>query len=84
LGFAIAIAAGGSLSGIVVTAINAIRHHPQPWRTVFAFVMLPGYAGWRFVVALRTLFTLGDTTWRRTGRADTRVSGVVPLAGPRV
>lgn len=64
----IAISAAASLSGLVITTAAAIWRHPEPWRTVFSFFMLPVYAGWRLVVLLRTLITLHDTTWRRTTR----------------
>jgi glycosyltransferase involved in cell wall biosynthesis len=64
----IAFLALASVSGLVVTTIVAIMRHPQPWRTLSAFVMLPGYAAWRLVIVLGTLLTLRDTTWRRTTR----------------
>jgi 1,2-diacylglycerol 3-beta-glucosyltransferase len=64
----IAFLALASVSGLVVTTIVAIMRHPQPWRTLSSFVMLPGYAAWRLVIVLGTLLTLRDTTWRRTTR----------------
>jgi 1,2-diacylglycerol 3-beta-glucosyltransferase len=64
----IAVAALASLTGIVVTTLVAIWRHPQPWRTVFSFVMLPIYAAWRLAVFISTILTLKDTTWRRTER----------------
>jgi cellulose synthase/poly-beta-1,6-N-acetylglucosamine synthase-like glycosyltransferase len=57
-----------SVSGIAVTTIVVISRHPQPWRTLSSFLMLPVYAGWRLVVVFGTLFTLRNTTWRKTAR----------------
>jgi cellulose synthase/poly-beta-1,6-N-acetylglucosamine synthase-like glycosyltransferase len=62
-GFAVA-----SLSGIAITTIMAVLRHPQPWRTLSSFFMLPTYAAWRIVVAIGTLLTLRDTKWRKTAR----------------
>jgi 1,2-diacylglycerol 3-beta-glucosyltransferase len=76
----IALAAATSLSGIVVTTVVAIWRHPQPWRTVFAFVMLPVYAAWRLPVFVSTVLTLGDTTWRRTSRTAPHVGIAQPHA----
>jgi len=77
----IAFLAATSLSGVAVTAIVVIWRHPQPWRTLVSFLMLPVYAGWRLIVLLATLSTLRDTTWRKTARtAHAKVSGVVPIA----
>jgi cellulose synthase/poly-beta-1,6-N-acetylglucosamine synthase-like glycosyltransferase len=64
----IAFLAIASVSGLAITTIVAIMRHPQPWRTLASFFMLPAYAGWRLVVVLGTLLTLRDTTWRRTTR----------------
>jgi len=75
----IAIAATMSLSGIVLTTLVAIARHPQPGRTVLAFVMLPTYAVWRFAVFVSTILTLKDTTWRRSSRSATPT----PLAHPQ-
>jgi 1,2-diacylglycerol 3-beta-glucosyltransferase len=75
----IALSAVASLTGIVVTTLVAIWRHPQPWRTVFSFVMLPMYAAWRLAVFVSTILTLKDTTWRRTER----VAAHVPLVNPR-
>jgi 1,2-diacylglycerol 3-beta-glucosyltransferase len=76
----IALGAATSLSGIVVTTAVAIWRHPQPWRTVLAFVMLPVYAAWRLPVFVSTVLTLGDTTWRRTARTAPQVGIVHPHA----
>src|SRR5947207_1475938 len=70
----ISLFAAASLSGIVVTTLVTVSHHPQRWRTVFAFVMLPAYAVWRLAVFGATLVTLGDTTWRRTSRSAAPVA----------
>jgi 1,2-diacylglycerol 3-beta-glucosyltransferase len=68
LGVWIAGFAAASLSGITITTILAVLRHPQPWRTLSSFFMLPAYAAWRIVVAIGTLLTLRDTTWRKTAR----------------
>jgi 1,2-diacylglycerol 3-beta-glucosyltransferase len=82
-GWWIASLAAASLSGVAVTAIIVIWTHPQPWRTLFSFFMLPVYAGWRVVVLLGTLSRLGDTTWRKSERtAPADGSGVVPIVRP--
>jgi 1,2-diacylglycerol 3-beta-glucosyltransferase len=67
-GMWIASLALASVSGTAVTTIVVLSRHPQPWRTLSSFFMLPVYAGWRLVVVLGTLFTLHDTTWRKTAR----------------
>lgn len=79
----IAYLAIGSLSALVVNTLTAIWRHPQPWRTVASFFMLPVYAAWRVVVILGTLMTVRDTTWRRTSRAAPGVGGAVPITDPR-
>jgi cellulose synthase/poly-beta-1,6-N-acetylglucosamine synthase-like glycosyltransferase len=76
-GWWIASLAGASLAGVVIATIVVLWRHPQPWRTLFSFLMLPVYAGWRVVVVLRTLSTLRDTTWRKTART-------APVAGPEI
>ena len=68
LGWWIAAAAVASLSALIVTTTFVLCRHPQPWRTLSAFFMLPIYACWRLVVVARTVFTLRDTTWRKTAR----------------
>jgi cellulose synthase/poly-beta-1,6-N-acetylglucosamine synthase-like glycosyltransferase len=75
----IAAAAAFSLTGIVLTTMVAIARHPQPGRTVLAFVMLPTYAVWRFFVFVSTVLTLNDTTWRRSSRS----AAPAPLAHPQ-
>lgn len=65
----IAFAAVTSLTGMFAATLLTIARHPEPGRTLFAFVMLPAYAIWRFVVLVATIFTLQDTTWRRSARA---------------
>jgi cellulose synthase/poly-beta-1,6-N-acetylglucosamine synthase-like glycosyltransferase len=82
-GWWIAALAVASLSGVVITTIVVVLRHPQPWRTLFSFFMLPVYAGWRLVVLLRTLSTLRDTTWRRTARrAPVEGPGIVRIVRP--
>jgi cellulose synthase/poly-beta-1,6-N-acetylglucosamine synthase-like glycosyltransferase len=68
LGWWIAAAAAGSLSALILSTIMVFCRHPQPWRTLSALFMLPVYAAWRLVVVVRTVFTLRDTTWRKTAR----------------
>jgi cellulose synthase/poly-beta-1,6-N-acetylglucosamine synthase-like glycosyltransferase len=70
----IAALATSSLSGIFATTAVGIWRHPQPGRTLFAFLMLPVYAVWRLVVFASTIVTLGDTTWRRTSRTAPQIS----------
>lgn len=82
LGLWIAYLAMASLSATAINTFTAICRHPQPWRTVSAFFMLPVYAVWRIVVILGTLVTMRDTTWRRTSRAA-GVGGAVPMVNPR-
>jgi cellulose synthase/poly-beta-1,6-N-acetylglucosamine synthase-like glycosyltransferase len=68
LGWWIALFSAASLLGIAITTILAVLRHPQPWRTLSSFFMLPGYAAWRILVLMGTLITLRDTTWRKTAR----------------
>lgn len=75
--------AAASLSGIVITTIAAIARHPQPWRTISSFLMIPLYAGWRIFVVLGTLGTLRDKTWRRTARTAPHVTRPVPMTDPQ-
>jgi 1,2-diacylglycerol 3-beta-glucosyltransferase len=70
-----AIGAIASVSGLAVTSLVAIWRHPQPWKTVLSFFMLPVYAIWRSLVLVSTLVTLRDTTWRRT----TRTAPALPI-----
>jgi cellulose synthase/poly-beta-1,6-N-acetylglucosamine synthase-like glycosyltransferase len=78
-GLWIAAAAAGSLSGIVVTTIAALWNHPQPWRTFASFFMLPVYAAWRLGVMVKTVVTVRDTTWQRTGRTSA-ISGTMAVS----
>jgi hypothetical protein len=80
VGRGIAFGAAMSLSGIVATTFVALLRHPQPGATLLAFVMLPVYAGWRLAVFVSTIFTLGDTTWRRTSRTAPQVTMIHPHA----
>lgn len=73
-----------SLFGIAINAILVISRHPQPWRTILSFFMLPVYAVWRFAVLLGTLSTLRDVAWRKTARtAPADGSDVLQIAPPR-
>ena len=83
MGWWIAALVTASLSGVAITTIVVISSHPQPWRTIFSFFMLPVYAGWRLVVLFGTLSTLRDTTWRKTARtAHVESPGVVQIIRP--
>jgi 1,2-diacylglycerol 3-beta-glucosyltransferase len=84
LGASIALLAATSLVALIVTTLVAIGRHPQPWRTIASFFMLPFYAAWRIVVVFGTMVTLRDTTWRRTARTPSRVGTPVPLTDSRV
>jgi cellulose synthase/poly-beta-1,6-N-acetylglucosamine synthase-like glycosyltransferase len=79
-GWWIASLVGASLAALVVTTITVIARHPQPWRTLASFFMLPMYAAWRLVVVLGTMVTLRDTTWRRTARTAPQAAIAVPMA----
>jgi 1,2-diacylglycerol 3-beta-glucosyltransferase len=82
-GWSLAALAAVSLSGLAITTLAVIWRHPQRWRTLFSFVMLPVYAGWRLAVVLGTLMTLRDTTWRKTARTvPLHGSGVIPGVRP--
>lgn len=83
LGLWIASMAAASLSALVITTIIVIARHPQPWRTIASFFMLPMYAGWRLVVVLGTMVTLRDTTWRRTARTAPQATVAVPMPDTR-
>lgn len=83
LGRWIASLAAASLSALVVTTITVIGRHPQPWRTLSSFLMLPMYAVWRLVIVLGTMVTLRDTAWRRTARTAPQVAVTGPMADPR-
>jgi cellulose synthase/poly-beta-1,6-N-acetylglucosamine synthase-like glycosyltransferase len=79
----IAALAAASLSGLAITTVMVVVGHPQPWRTLLAFLLLPVYAGWRLIVVVRTLATMRDTTWRKTARtAPVGSSGVAPIIRP--
>jgi Glycosyltransferase like family 2 len=82
LGWWVAWLVTASLSALVVTTITVIGRHPQPWRTVSSFFMLPAYACWRLVVVLGTLVTVKDTTWHRTARTAPQVGAAVPMIDP--
>lgn len=82
LGWWIASLAIASLSALVVTTVTVIARHPQPWRTLSSFFMLPMYAVWRLVVVLGTMITLRDTTWRRTSRTAPPDTVTVPMPDP--
>lgn len=57
-----------SLLPLVLATVLVLVHHPEPGATLRALAMVPVYAAWRLVVALKTLFTLRDRTWKKTER----------------
>jgi 1,2-diacylglycerol 3-beta-glucosyltransferase len=68
---------GGNLPGAllvagaipdVVAISSALVRHPQPARTIGALLMLPAYAMWRVAVAVTSVLTPRDSTWRKTER----------------
>jgi 1,2-diacylglycerol 3-beta-glucosyltransferase len=65
----LAILAAGSLAPIMITTGIVIMRHPQPLKTIVAFVMLPPYAVWRILTALRTVLLPGKV-WRKTERRE--------------
>ncbi|HEY1952204.1 MAG TPA: glycosyltransferase family 2 protein [Gemmatimonadaceae bacterium] len=82
LGQWIAILASISLSALGVTTIVALARHPEPYRTVSSFMMLPLYAAWRVLVLFGTMLTLRDKGWHRTARTAATPS-VASLTPPR-
>jgi 1,2-diacylglycerol 3-beta-glucosyltransferase len=66
-GIWLALLALGSLAPLLITTGIVFIRHPQPFRTAVAFVMLPPYAVWRIVMALRTVL-LPEEMWRKTER----------------
>jgi cellulose synthase/poly-beta-1,6-N-acetylglucosamine synthase-like glycosyltransferase len=79
-----ALAAGAGLPGwAVLTALFAtgvvqpgiysaisLVNHPQPGRTISAFLRLPFYAVWRVAVGVRAFALSGRTLWVRTSRHE--------------
>lgn len=66
-GLGLAILALGSLAPLVITTGIVILRHPQPFKTVVAFLMLPPYAVWRILTAIRTVLAPARV-WRKTER----------------
>lgn len=63
---------------LMVGTVVSIGKHPQPWRTVAAFAMLPGYAVWRVFTAIRT-FLAPQRVWTKSERhQDLPVDGRAP------
>lgn len=67
-GRVIASLALGSLTGLLLATVVVLARHPQPMATLLAFLRLPVYAGWRLILVLRTILSLGDRRWQRTSR----------------
>lgn len=61
-------AALASLLPLVSATLIVIARHPEPVKTIAAFLMLPAYAVWRSLVALRTLVFPPERVWRKTER----------------
>lgn len=62
------LAAAASLLPLTLAVIVVLLRHPEPLRTLAAFSILPFYAVWRALTAIRTLLSLHDRTWRKTER----------------
>jgi hypothetical protein len=67
-----------SLASLGVATTITLWRHPQPWRTLSSFMLLPVYAAWRLGVVVGTLFTLRDVSWRRSART---APGTVAVTG---
>jgi cellulose synthase/poly-beta-1,6-N-acetylglucosamine synthase-like glycosyltransferase len=61
--------ATGLLQPAAYSAIS-LASHPQPGKTLIAFVRLPLYAVWRVAVGLRAFALSGKTLWVRTSRHE--------------
>jgi cellulose synthase/poly-beta-1,6-N-acetylglucosamine synthase-like glycosyltransferase len=60
-------------SGVVQPALYSaisLATHPQPGRTLAAFLRLPMYAVWRVAVGIRAFALSGKTLWVRTSRHE--------------
>jgi hypothetical protein len=55
------------LVGLVRRTVQVILHHPEPVRTLGAFLVLPVYLVWRSMLAVRTAL-IGERVWRRSSR----------------
>jgi glycosyl transferase family 2 len=55
------------LLGLVRRTVLVILRHPEPWRTLGAFLVLPVYLVWRALLAIRTT-VFGVREWRRSAR----------------
>lgn len=68
-GFLVALFATSLLEPVALSLLSLARH-PQPTRTLAAFVGLPAYVVWRVGVGFRAFFETGLDTWVRTARHD--------------
>lgn len=60
-----------SLSHYALGLALVLQDHPRPLGSLAALGMLPFYMAWRLVVAIWTLLTASDATWRKTERHTT-------------
>jgi hypothetical protein len=60
--------AASSLLPLFIATLVVLIRHPQPWRTIAAFLMLPFYAIWRVLMAIRTVILPPERVWKKTER----------------
>lgn len=65
---ALAIAFSTAIVQPALYSLVSMARHPEPGATLLAFLRLPAYAGWRFYVGMRALFSPGQGSWVRTQR----------------
>jgi cellulose synthase/poly-beta-1,6-N-acetylglucosamine synthase-like glycosyltransferase len=51
-----------------IAIVIALSRHPQRLRTLAALAFLPGYIGWRILVAMRAALISDDSEWKKTTR----------------
>ena len=64
----IAIISLTSLLPFLITTSAALARHPEPGRTLWAFLWLPFYMVWRITLAVRGTLGAPLTEWRKTER----------------
>lgn len=67
-GLVLTLGVAASLLPLVLATLVVVIRHPQPWKTVAAFFMLPIYAVWRVLTALRTILFPPEKVWKKTER----------------